>query len=168
MLRAMHKAYLGLGSNVGDRAANLAAALEALAPEARVLRTSHIYETEPWGYTDQARFLNQAAEVETALTPAELLHHVKHVEGLVGRQATFRYGPREIDIDILLYDDLHITLGEAEGNLQIPHPRLAERAFALQPLADLARETCVPGHNRSVIELLSRIPHDGVHRWEPA
>jgi 2-amino-4-hydroxy-6-hydroxymethyldihydropteridine diphosphokinase len=165
MLRGvMHKAYLGLGSNVGDRATNLAAAIESLEPEVRVLRTSHIYETEPWGYTEQAKFLNQAAEVETALSPAELLKHIKHVEGLVGRKATFRYGPREIDIDILLFDDLLVS----EGNLQIPHPRLAERAFALEPLADLARETCVPGHNRSVIELLSLISHAGVKRWEPA
>jgi 2-amino-4-hydroxy-6-hydroxymethyldihydropteridine diphosphokinase len=165
MLRGMmHKAYLGLGSNVGDRRANLAAAVESLEPEVRVLRTSHIYETEPWGYTEQAKFLNQAAEVETALSPAELLKHIKHVEGLVGRQATFRNGPREIDIDILLYDDLKYD----QDGLQIPHPRLSERAFALEPLADLARETCVPGHDRSVIELLSLLPHEGVKRWEPA
>lgn len=162
----MHTAYLGLGSNVGDRAANLAAALEALEPEVRVVRTSPVYETEPWGYTEQGLFLNQVAEIETALAPADLLHHIKHVEGLVGRQATFRNGPREIDLDILLYDNLQITLGEAEGNLQIPHPHLAERAFVLVPLADLARETCVPGQDRSVIELLARLPHDGVRRLE--
>jgi 2-amino-4-hydroxy-6-hydroxymethyldihydropteridine diphosphokinase len=107
MLRGVkHKAYLGLGSNVGDRAANLAAAIEALEPEVRVSRSSHVYETEPWGYTDQDKFLNQVVEIETGLKPAELLRHIKHVEGLVGRQATFRYGPREIDLDILLYDSL--------------------------------------------------------------
>lgn len=163
MLRGVsHKAYLGLGSNVGDRAAYLAAALEAVEPEVHVLRTSPIYETEPWGFTEQALFLNQVAEIETSLTPTELLRHIKHVEGLVGRQATFRNGPREIDLDILLYDSLLFN----EDGLQIPHPRLAERAFVLSPLADLARELCVPGHDRSVLELLARVPHDGVRRLD--
>lgn len=147
--------YLGLGSNRGDRLANFQAARAALAPAVRVLRHSSVYETEPWGYVDQARFLNMALEAETELAPAALLQHIKQVEQQVGRVASFRYGPREIDIDILLYADLQLELQAAEGRLQIPHPRLAERAFVLVPLAELAPELPVPGSGRSVSQLLA-------------
>lgn len=147
--------YLGLGSNRGDRLANLQAASAALAPAVRVLRHSAVYETEPWGYVEQARFLNMALEAETELRPAALLQHIKQVEQQVGRVASFRYGPREIDIDILLYGDLQFELGAAEGILQIPHPRLAERAFVLVPLAELVPELPVPGSGRSVSQLLA-------------
>ncbi|MCL4258828.1 MAG: 2-amino-4-hydroxy-6-hydroxymethyldihydropteridine diphosphokinase, partial [Anaerolineales bacterium] len=115
--------YLGLGSNRGDRLANLQVAIAALAPAVRVLRQSAVYETEPWGYAEQARFLNLALEAETELAPAELLQHIKQVEQQVGRVASFRYGPREIDIDILLYGNFQIDLSEAEADLKIPHPR---------------------------------------------
>lgn len=154
--------YLGLGSNRGDRLANLQAASAALAPAVRVLRHSAVYETEPWGYVEQARFLNMALEAETELAPAALLQHIKQVEQQVGRVASFRYGPREIDIDILLYADLQLELGAAEGILQIPHPRLAERAFVLVPLAELAPELPVPDSGRSVSQLLAEQDASGV------
>ncbi len=168
----MHiRVYLGLGSNRGDRLANLQAAVAALAPAVRVLRQSAVYETEPWGYAEQARFLNMALEAETELSPAELLQHIKQVEQQVGRVASFRYGPREIDIDILLYGDTQVeqqsVLGAAEGILQIPHPRLAERAFVLVPLAELAPELPVPGSGRSVGQLLAAQDASGVHGFQP-
>jgi len=162
--------YLGLGSNRGDRLANLQAASAALAPAVRVLRHSAVYETEPWGYVEQARFLNMALEAETELPPAALLQHIKQVEQQVGRVASFRYGPREIDIDILLYADLQLelqsVLGGAEHTLQIPHPRLAERAFVLVPLAELAPELPVPGSGRSVSQLLAAQDASGVQVFQ--
>lgn len=158
--------YLGLGSNRGDRLANLQAASAALAPAVRVLRHSAVYETEPWGYMEQARFLNMALEAETELAPAALLQHIKQVEQQVGRVASFRYGPREIDIDILLYADLQLELGAAEDILQIPHPRLAERAFVLVPLAELAPELPVPGSGRTVQELLAAQDASGVQVFQ--
>jgi GTP cyclohydrolase-4 len=154
--------YLGLGSNVGDRQANLAAALAALPPDVRALRTSLVYETEPWGYADQARFLNLVVEAECELDPLTLLRYVKAVEMRVGRQPGFRNGPREIDIDILLYGDVVV----AQGDLRIPHPRLAERAFVLVPLADLAPERIVPGLGETVAELLAKQDARGVRRLE--
>ncbi|QYK49922.1 MAG: 2-amino-4-hydroxy-6-hydroxymethyldihydropteridine diphosphokinase [Anaerolineales bacterium] len=159
--------YLGLGSNRGDRLANLQAAIAALAPTVRVLRQSAVYETEPWGYAEQARFLNMALEAETELAPAELLQHIKQVEQQVGRVASFRYGPREIDIDILLYGNFQIDLSEAEADLKIPHPRLAERAFVLVPLAELAPELPVPGHDHTVSELLAAQDASGVQLFDP-
>lgn len=159
--------YLGLGSNRGDRLANLQAAIATLAPAVRVLRQSAVYETEPWGYAEQARFLNLALEAETELAPAELLQHIKQVEQQVGRVASFRYGPREIDIDILLYGNAQLELQAAEGSLQIPHPRLAERAFVLVPLAELAPELRVPGSGRTVSELLAVQDASGVHSFDP-
>jgi len=159
--------YLGLGSNRGDRLANLEAAIAALPPAVRVLRHSALYETEPWGYAEQARFLNMALEAETELAPAELLEHIKTIEQQVGRQPSFRYGPREIDIDILLYGDAQVELQAAEGSLQIPHPRLAERAFVLAPLAELAPGLQVPGAGDSVAELLAAQDASGVALYTP-
>lgn len=162
--------YLGLGSNRGDRLAKLHAAIAALTPAVRARRQSAVYETEPWGYAEQARFLNMALEAETELTPAELLAHIKQVEQQVGRVASFRYGPREIDIDILLYGDqqleLQSELGGAEHALQIPHPRLADRAFVLVPLAELAPELPVPGSGRTVGQLLAAQDASGVHVFD--
>lgn len=154
------RTYLGLGSNLGDRQAHLQSALAALSPAVRVLRVSPVYETEPWGYAEQGKFLNLVAEAETELPPADLLSHVKAVEQQVGRQPSFLNGPREIDIDILLYGD---TVFE-DGDLRIPHARLAERAFVLVPLADLAAELIVPGTQRSVAALLAGLDTSGVQQ----
>lgn len=131
-----HTIYLCLGTNSGDRHANLLSAAELLPPEATILSKSPIYKTPPWGYTDQPDFLNQVIKAETTLEPLALLDHIKNIEKRVGRTATFHWGPREIDIDILFYDDLVY-----EGDkLTIPHPFLHERGFVLIPLADLAPE----------------------------
>lgn len=129
----MHTIYLSLGSNLGDRAAHLAAAIAALAPAVKVTRESAIYETEPWGYTAQPAFLNQAVAGQTTLRPRELLAHLKAIETTVGRTPTFRYGPRQIDLDILFYDDLELD----EPGLTIPHPQLFQRPFVLLPLAEI-------------------------------
>lgn len=133
-------AYLALGSNVGDRKANLRAALDRLPPHVSVVRCSAVYETEPAYVVDQARFLNMVAEVRTAYAPHDLLRWLKTIEQQEGRTATFRYGPRVVDLDILLYDNLIIDTPE----LVVPHPRMAERAFVLVPLAELAPDLIVP------------------------
>jgi 2-amino-4-hydroxy-6-hydroxymethyldihydropteridine diphosphokinase len=127
-------AYLGLGSNLGDRAANLAAARRLL-PEhgARLLRESRVHETEPYGLTEQPRFLNQVLEVEWAGTARHLLSAAKAVEAAVGRTPGERWGPREIDVDVLLFGDERVD----EPDLVIPHPGLRERDFVLVPSAEL-------------------------------
>jgi 2-amino-4-hydroxy-6-hydroxymethyldihydropteridine diphosphokinase len=148
-----HTVYIALGTNLGDRQANLAQAREGLPPAVRVARVSPVYETEPWGYTDQPRFLNQVFHTETNLAPKELLAYLKRLESVLGRTPTFHYGPRLIDLDILLYDDLQIET----PHLTIPHPHLSERAFVLVPLADLAPDLEIPGLGKSVRELLAGV-----------
>lgn len=135
-----HQAYLALGSNLGDRAAHLAAAIQALRPAIQPLLLSPIYETPPWGYLDQPAFLNQVAWVETNAAPLELLLHLKQIEADLGRLPSVRYGPRCIDLDILIYDTLVIE----DPLLTLPHARLHERAFVLVPLSDLAPNLCHP------------------------
>lgn len=155
--------YLALGSNVGDRQANLRAARHALPPAVDLQACSPIYHTPPWGYDDQPEFLNQALEATTRLPPADLLAYLKSIEHTLGREKTFRYGPRVIDIDILFYGDRVI---EEEG-LIIPHPRLHERAFVLVPLADLAPEFNHPVLDKTVTELLESVDRQGISRLEP-
>lgn len=146
-----HRIYLGLGSNLGDRKAFLDSAIAAMALANHILRRSPIYETEPWGFADQGKFLNMVVEAETELGPKQLLVLVKGIEVKLGRQPRFRNGPREIDIDILIYDDLILD----ESGLRIPHPRLAERVFILKPLADLTPDLVIPSQNKTVAELLA-------------
>lgn len=130
----MTRAYLALGSNVGARAANLAAARVSLAARgAMVTRASAVIETEPFGVEDQPRFLNQVLEVEWSGSARNLLKAAKLVETEVGRQPTFRWGPREIDIDIVLFGDQVID----EPDLQVPHPGLWQRDFVSGPLREL-------------------------------
>lgn len=148
------EAYLGLGSNLGDRAHNLDRAVSLLERVAAPVVVSSVYETRPWGYADQPNFLNLACRVETALSPEELLGAVQAVEVLIGREPTFRYGPRLIDVDILLYGDRIIDTND----LRVPHPSLFERAFALAPLAEIAPELVHPELGLSVRELLARLP----------
>jgi len=126
--------YLALGSNLGDRAAYLERARAELgARGAHILRESSVHETEPFGVLDQPRFLNQVLEVDWQGSPRELLVAAKAVEAAVGRRETYRWGPREIDVDILLFDDLAVR----EEGLTIPHPGLAEREFVRAPLREL-------------------------------
>jgi 2-amino-4-hydroxy-6-hydroxymethyldihydropteridine diphosphokinase len=158
-----HTVFLASGSNLGDRAANLAEALRRLPPEVDVLAASPVYETPPWGYTDQPAFLNQAVKAETDLPPAELLAYLKNVERLIGRQVSFKYGPRLIDLDILFYDQ---SVVETPA-LRVPHPHLAERAFVLLPLADLAPGLIHPVLGKTVQQLLERVDSSGIQPYSP-
>ncbi len=150
--------YLGLGTNLGDRLANLKNAAGALPPRVIVLRSSSIYETEPWGFRQQPDFLNQVLEVNTSLDPARLLAYLKRIERKLGRQPSFHYGPRLIDIDILFYGDQVIE----QPDLVIPHPRLAERAFMLVPMAELAPALRHPIRGLTVQEMLAQVETTGV------
>lgn len=135
-----HVVYLGLGSNLGDRDALLRVALTALAEVARITLVSSVWDTAPMLVEDQPRFHNIVVQALTPLDPLPLLHEIKRIERALGREVGPRYGPRLIDIDILLYDDLTLTSPE----LTIPHERLAERAFALEPLAEIAPDVRHP------------------------
>lgn len=149
----MATVYLGLGTNLGDRLANLKAAVSALEAAATIETLSRVYETAPLYVTDQPAFLNMAVRAATSLAPADLLQRLKAIENELGRVGSVRYGPRLIDIDILLYDDQMIDTGD----LVVPHPRLPERRFALAPLADIAAETRHPALGRSIADLLAAL-----------
>jgi len=153
-----HTVYIALGSNLGDRPANLHAALVALAPEVTVLAESRVYETPPWGYEDQPAFLNMAVRAETDLKPEALLAYLKQIEAQLGREKNIRWGPRLIDLDILFYDDLVIETPP----LVVPHPRLHERGFVLVPLTDVAPEFVHPVFGKRVRELLEGIDVSGI------
>ena len=120
-----HIVYLALGTNLGDRPVNLRAAIKVISPEIKVIVESKVYETPPWGYENQPAFLNMAVKCETNLEPGSLLKRLKQLEVQLGREQSFHWGPRLIDIDILFYDDLILK----SESLIIPHPRLQERAF---------------------------------------
>jgi 2-amino-4-hydroxy-6-hydroxymethyldihydropteridine diphosphokinase len=151
----LKRIYLSLGSNVGDREGNLRKAVERLASDdVRVLRRSRIYETEPVDYEDQAWFLNQVVEADTALFPMQLLTRIGRVEHELGRVRTRRNGPRTIDIDIVLYAAAVVNT----PRLEIPHPRMAERRFVLVPLAELAPKLRHPVTHRSVHQMLESAP----------
>lgn len=186
-------AYLGLGANLGQREANLREAIFSLsggrgnryatgagategsqpqgaevrpAPPAtiEVLRASSVYETAPWGYTSQPDFLNCVLEVRTSLSPRRLLDLVKGLEQEMGRQPGVRYGPRLIDVDILLYGETTVDLPD----LKIPHPGLPQRAFVLVPLAELAPGLVHPTLGITIGELAHRVDGlEGVTLWRP-
>jgi 2-amino-4-hydroxy-6-hydroxymethyldihydropteridine diphosphokinase len=150
--------YLALGTNLGDRPGNLRDALVALPPAVTVLEMSAVYETQPWGVSDQPAFLNMVIKSETQQGPQELLKYMKLLETRLGRRPSVRYGPRKIDIDILFYDDIQLKTPE----LIIPHPGLHERAFVLIPLADLAPELVHPSFGKTVRQLLADVDTTGV------
>ena len=150
--------YLGLGSNLGDRQKNLSAALDRLPPEVLVKAVSSLYETDPVGPRDQQDFYNAVCRASTSLEPRQLLAHVKQVERDVGRTDGPRWGPRVIDIDILLYGDATVDQPE----LQVPHREMANRAFVLVPLAELAARTTHPNAGGTIAELLSNVDASGV------
>ena len=148
-----HVAYIALGSNLGDRAAHIHAALDDLATYARVEATSFLYDTPPAYVLDQPRFLNAACKVRTQIGPRDLLDRLKAAERRLGRIPTVPNSPRTIDLDILFYDDAVVQ----DGDLAIPHPRLAERDFVLQPMRDLAADLHHPVFDETVEVLLARL-----------
>jgi 2-amino-4-hydroxy-6-hydroxymethyldihydropteridine diphosphokinase len=155
--------YLGLGSNVGDREAELRRALRLMEGyDLRVKRVSSVYETAPMYETDQPPFLNAVAEATTTLFPVRLLLRLQQIERTMGRRRAVRNGPRNIDLDILLFPG-HVV---DTPTLRIPHPRLAERRFALEPLAELAPDLRHPVDKKTVAELLAAVPAAGVHRTD--
>jgi len=156
-----HTVYLALGTNLGDRSANLQAAITSLAPGVGVVQESPIYETPPWGYEDQPAFLNMVLRAETELSPQELLSHLKKLETELGRRQSFRWGPRLIDLDILFYDDLVLDTPP----LVIPHPRLHERAFVLVPLADIAPDFHHPVLHMTIQQLKDKVGDKGMVRY---
>ena len=159
----MTKVYLSTGSNLDNRSKNLNLAIEILDQHdnIQVLRSSSIYETDPWGYEDQPMFLNQILEIDTDLRPPVLLKLLKQVEKDVGRRPTFKYGPRIMDIDIIFYGD---EVCESE-NLNIPHPQLEQRAFVLVPLAELIGEFIHPVLRKKINRLLQEIDISSVRQF---
>lgn len=149
-----HQAYLGLGSNLGDRLANLRDGLEEIERRAGPVRSSLAYETRPVGIVDQPAFLNAACRIETHLSPADLLGAMLATEAAWGRVRSVRGGPRTLDLDLLLYDDLIVD----EPGLIIPHPRMHERAFVLVPLAEIAPHALDPVSGLSAQQLLDLLP----------
>jgi 2-amino-4-hydroxy-6-hydroxymethyldihydropteridine diphosphokinase len=155
--------FLGFGTNLGDRKKNLTQAVNTLnnQPDLAVLRTSGIYETAPWGLTDQPDFLNMVAEIATSISPGELLERIKKLEQDMGREDGPRFGPRLIDVDILLLEDQVVD----EPDLQIPHISLHQRAFVLVPLVELAPDLVHPLLGVTIADLAENV--DGLDGVKP-
>lgn len=153
----MAVAYVGLGSNLGDRKGNIKKALGMLGRDANVCAVSSMYETEPEGYEDQDWFINAVAQIETSLSPDELLKLFKNIELTIGRRETIRWGPREIDIDLLLYDQICLDTPE----LIVPHRHMHKRAFVLVPLAEIGADVRHPILNKTVKEILAELQKAG-------
>ena len=147
----MSIAYIGIGSNLGNREENCQKAIALLIEKnIKITKRSSLYEIEPWGVKEQPRFINMAVEIETNLEPAELLKVIKEIENSMGRRKGIRWGPRVIDLDVLLYDDLILKTGE----LEIPHPAIKDREFVLKPLSEIAPDKIHPIFKKSIKTLL--------------
>jgi 2-amino-4-hydroxy-6-hydroxymethyldihydropteridine diphosphokinase len=155
-----HTVYLSLGSNVGDRAAQIADAIDRLQAVGRVTATSSLYETSPVEFTDQPWFLNAVVEVETRLDPERLMGLLLGIERAMGRERTTPKGPRKIDLDILLYDNLELHT----AMLDIPHPAMHQRRFVLAPLAEIAPDLEHPSLHLTATQLLGRLTDKEVVR----
>lgn len=161
----MNRCWIGLGSNIGDREAYLKNGVHLLSRENQinVLKVSSIYETAPYGPVEQEAFLNMVAEIETSLSPEALLKVTQGIEKENNRERLVHWGPRTLDLDILLFADKIIRM----ENLIIPHPEMARRLFVLVPLKEIAREFIVPGLNASIQELYERLnDYKGVQLWK--
>ena len=154
----MHSAYIGFGSNIGDRLAHIGNAIHALSETEGIAlqRVSSVYKTDPVGYTAQSEFLNGVAAIQTSLSPLSLLHTLKNIETAIGRQHRIRWGPREIDLDILIYGDLCLHTEK----LVIPHPEMHRRRFVLVPLAEIVPDLVHPVFQETVQTLLERLEDD--------
>lgn len=152
----MNKAYLGLGTNMGDRETYLSSALKLLDNYENIIVTnkSKIYETKAWGYTDQADFLNMCIEIKTSLNEYELLKVCQEVELKLNRERIIRWGPRTIDVDILFFNDIILN----NEDLYIPHPRISERAFVLIPLMDINKNLLIKG--KAIGEYLNSLTNE--------
>ncbi|HEX5027043.1 MAG TPA: 2-amino-4-hydroxy-6-hydroxymethyldihydropteridine diphosphokinase [Agriterribacter sp.] len=151
----MNKAYLLIGGNIGDRKKNLREAVNAILEQiGEVTQLSHLYETAAWGKPDQPSFFNQALTVITGLSELELLHSILNIEKQMGRHRLEKYGPRIIDIDILMYNNAVVDIPE----LKIPHPELVNRRFALAPLQEIAPALVHPALHKSIDQLLQACP----------
>ena len=158
--KRLHKVFISIGTNLGARDTNLRIAREQMIAGIEITTTSSIYETPPWGVIDQPAFLNQVAGGNTSLSPFKLLAFLKRIEQKMGRVKTFRYGPRLIDLDILLYDDRQVC----NPRLTIPHPRMCERAFVLVPLAEITPDALIPGTGLTVLEHLAKLEVTGIKK----
>jgi len=154
---------LALGSNLGDRCANLYQALKEISAQVSIIKTSSLYETPPWGYIEQSVFLNQVISGKTTLNPLELLAFIKSIEQEMGRVKSFQNGPRLIDIDILLFGEQMINTVD----LVIPHPRMLERGFVLLPLAEIEPELIIPGTRNTVSNYLQKVDQAGIFKIDP-
>ena len=160
----MKTVYIALGSNLGDRAANLSEARRRMKrSDIGIARESSIYETAPWGFLEQPRFLNQVVEAVTDWMPRQLISRLKQIEREMGRRRTIPNGPRLIDLDILLYGNGIVS---APG-LEIPHPRMGERRFVLEPLAEIAGDLRHPRTGATIRQMLGGVPDQAVRRWTP-
>lgn len=160
----MVRAWLGLGSNLHQPEAQIREALRRLdaTTDIELLRKSSLFRTPPWGDEKQDDFINAVAQIETSLEPAALLNDIQMIESLMGRQrGDRRWGPRLIDIDLLLFGNLQVQTAK----LVVPHPRMHERAFVLVPLVELEPDLVIPGHGR-VDELLQQIDTSGIERLD--
>ena len=160
----MATAYIGVGSNLGDRMATLRSAVKRLETLGRITGVSSLFETEPVGYLEQPHFLNAVVALETSLAPGDLLRSLLGIERDLGRTRPFPNAPRTLDLDLLLVDELVLDTSE----LTLPHPRLHERAFVLVPLAELAPDMVHPGSGQTVRELVRALPDGGVEVYTPA
>lgn len=151
------RAFVGIGSNLGEREALVRQALDEIAklPDTTLVRASSLYDTEPVGEIEQPRFLNAAVMLDTELTARQLLWNLQRIEALLGRVRTQRWGPRTMDLDLLLYGDLVID----EPELHLPHPELARRAFVLVPLVELDPSLRHPVSGLTVVQMLARLEH---------
>ncbi len=156
--------FLALGSNIGVRDEHLRKGLALLAGQLEIKEASSVYETEPWGYTEQPPFLNMVCKALTAMAPVELLAFCQQVERRIGRTPTFRYGPRVLDVDILAYGDQVIDTPA----LRVPHDNLADRAFVLVPLAEIATTWEHPESGKTARQMMEQVGGiDGVTLWSP-
>ena len=154
--RFWHTAYIAIGSNLGDKEQNLNNAIDKINAlnTTKISRKSNFYETKPVGYADQDNFLNGALEVKTLLTPEKLIRELLKIESELKRERTIKWGPRTIDLDVLLYDNL-VTSSE---EIIIPHPRMQERMFVLKPLSDIAPYVVHPVLNKRIVTLIEELP----------